>query len=122
VIWYLQRKLQEAMGIQSEMMEVRISREVEKSKSVLYKTKGLVSLPEREALDAGRVAMGEEKRRGNEPDESAGYTLTDEQMQLFAQENQDMLKHYEDSLDQVRYALALTLALSSACTATGIIQ
>lgn len=30
--------------------------------------------------------------------------LDPEQLQLFAQENQDMLKHYEDTLDQVRYA------------------
>ena len=29
--------------------------------------------------------------------------LTPEQLQLFAKENQDMLKHYEDTLDQVRY-------------------
>lgn len=28
--------------------------------------------------------------------------LDPEQLQLFAQENQDMLKYYEDTLDQVR--------------------
>ena len=33
--------------------------------------------------------------------------LSDEQMQLFAQENQDMMKHYQDTLDQVRYVLEI---------------
>jgi syntaxin 18 len=29
--------------------------------------------------------------------------LTQEQIQMFEKENQDMLKHYESTLDQVRY-------------------
>ena len=32
----------------------------------------------------------------------AEQELSQEQLQLFAQENQDMLRHYEDTLDQVR--------------------
>ena len=43
------------------------------------------------------AAMEEEDRRQIE------QQLTPEQLQLFAKENQDMLKHYEDTLDQVRY-------------------
>ena len=41
--------------------------------------------------------MDEEDRRQIE------QQLSPEQLQLFARENQDMLKHYEDTLDQVRY-------------------
>ena len=43
------------------------------------------------------AAMEEEDKRQIE------QQLTPEQLQLFAKENQDMLKHYEDTLDQVRY-------------------
>jgi hypothetical protein len=42
------------------------------------------------------------------PDESSAVIenqLDPEQLQLFAQENQDMLKQYEDQLDKVRYVL-----------------
>ncbi|KAJ9630555.1 hypothetical protein H2203_001078 [Taxawa tesnikishii (nom. ined.)] len=80
VIWYLQRQLERAGNLQSGMMEVRISREIEKSKSVLYKSR------------VGNVPYEKEPAELSMPDG----------MQLFAQENQEMLKHYEDTLDQVR--------------------
>jgi hypothetical protein len=35
--------------------------------------------------------------------------LSPEQLQMFEKENQDMLKHYESTLDQVRYVLRLFL-------------
>jgi syntaxin 18 len=105
VIWYLRRKLEECSRFQSEMMEIRLMREVERSKSVLYKARGTMPImddssvnggPDYRAMaaDAKEEAMGEVEQ-----------TLSPEQLQLFAQENQDMLKHYEDTLDQVRYVL-----------------
>lgn len=126
VIWYLQQKLQVAMGLQREMMEVRISREVEKSKSVLYMVRGVVSEAEKGdgrgfggsgevgGTVAGRVAV-EEERKGREREGAVDYQLTEEQMQLFAQENQDMLKQYEDSLDQVRYVALISVSIVYAC-------
>lgn len=109
VIWYLQRQLERAGNLQSGMMEVRISREIEKSKSVLYKSR-VGNVPyEKEPAElsmpdgvSGHGGRGEE--RGSEQE------LSQEQMQLFAQENQEMLKHYEDTLDQVRYVMALACA------------
>ena len=38
--------------------------------------------------------------------------LSEEQMQLFASENADLLKHYEDQLDQVRTAERSILEIS----------
>lgn len=96
IIWFLQSRLQEAGSLQATMMDIRIQREVEKSKSVLYKAKN-VSVPyesgEFTSEGAGQKATGGERQE---------QELSQEQMQLFAQENQDMLKHYEDTLSQVR--------------------
>ena len=115
VIWYLRKKLEEAAEIQRGMMQTRLEREVEKSKSVLYKTKGLVgsgtwldnmdfgqtddgpqSMPNERKYGNRNPAMDDVQRRNIE------QTLSPEQLQLFAEENNDMLKHYEDTLDKVR--------------------
>jgi syntaxin 18 len=97
IVWFLQAKLREAGTLQGTMMEIRIQREVEKSKSVLYKAKSSSFAYHQQldaALDSEKSAAGGQER--SEPQ------LSDEQMQLFAQENQDMMKHYQDTLDQVR--------------------
>ncbi|KAG9944299.1 snare protein syntaxin-like protein 18/UFE1, partial [Aureobasidium melanogenum] len=99
IVWFLQAKLREAGTLQATMMEIRIQREVEKSKSVLYKAKSS-SVPSAHGFDA---ALDSEKTATQEQ-ERAEPQLSDEQMQLFAQENQDMMKHYQDTLDQVRTA------------------
>ncbi|PVI04529.1 snare protein syntaxin-like protein 18/UFE1 [Periconia macrospinosa] len=95
IIWYLQRALEECGRFQGSMMEIRLTRELEKSKSVLSKARG--TLP---------VSEDYESMRGIE------NTLDPEQLQLFAQENQDLLKQYEDHLDQVRTAEKSLLELS----------
>ncbi|KAF1344245.1 hypothetical protein BDV97DRAFT_364154 [Delphinella strobiligena] len=105
VICFLQTRLQEAGNVQANMMETRIQREVEKSKSVLYKAKA-ASVP----YDTGdhMPDASATKDVGGEAEQQ----LSKEQMQLFAQENQDMLKHYEDTLSQVRNAEKSLLEIS----------
>jgi syntaxin 18 len=110
VLWYLRRNLEECGELQRSMMETRLIREVEKSKSVLYKVRGakaamnesnddMMGGPSTGGLRGSKaVTMDETERRNIEEQ------LGPEQLQLFAQENQEMLKHYEDTLDQVRYA------------------
>ena len=110
VIWYLQRGLEECGRIQSNMMEVRISREI--GKNTLKDTVGGLSgiPPGMDALrpTANRSGQANGYHTGTailEDDETKGgieQQLSPEQMQLFAQENRDLLKHYEDMLDQVR--------------------
>lgn len=105
VIWYLQRKLEEAGSVQGSMMEIRIQREIEKSKSVLFKSR-TSNVPYDKTFEANFLPSGPAEEadksaaRGGSVDEHE--QLSKEQLQLFAQENQDMLKHYEDTLDQVR--------------------
>ncbi|KAL1302189.1 hypothetical protein AAFC00_002619 [Neodothiora populina] len=99
IIWFLQTKLQEAGSLQATMMDIRIQREVEKSKSVLYKAKGGSALQQaRSSISADTLAQRDAAY------ETPEQQLSEEQMQLFAQENHDMLRHYEDTLSQVRNA------------------
>lgn len=117
ILWYLRRQLEAVSGLQMNMMEARLVREMEKSKSVLYKSQGLAAA----ASDAS--TLGSVDRRGGNGSTSGGPTsmrasslaqledlepsqieqrLTSEQLQLLAEENQDILKHYQETLDQVR--------------------
>ncbi|KAI4161105.1 MAG: hypothetical protein LQ342_005142 [Letrouitia transgressa] len=114
VVWCLKKRLEAAGELQRGMMERRIEREVERGKSMLYKAKGTgldtgVGRQEwvREGGAAGEAAMrDEEEKKGVEAELSA------EQLQLFKEENDSMLKHYEDTLDQVRTAELSMLEIS----------
>lgn len=124
VIWYLGRALEAAGELQRVMVEKRVEREVEKSRSVLYMSRG---------AGGGAASTASEEGAGNDFTAKGGMNgaskgrndyyaatkskagrleeedrreierqLSPEQLQLFAEENQDMLKKYEDTLDQVR--------------------
>lgn len=124
IIWYLQQKLEECGRFQSSMMEIRLTREVEKSKSMLYKARGSMVLPDSSTgMNGGytggsaTVYRGQSSHAEEMDRKEAEQQLSPEQLQLFAQENQDMLKHYEDSLDQVRTAERSLLEISELQTA-----
>ncbi|KAF2002232.1 snare protein syntaxin-like protein 18/UFE1 [Amniculicola lignicola CBS 123094] len=109
IIWYLRKQLEECGRFQSSMMEIRITREVEKSKSVLYKARSTMPTQEVHAAMNGGQSLAPEYRgdTSHQPDsgsQGVEQQLSPEQLQLFAEENQTMLKHYEDTLDQVRTA------------------
>ncbi|KAI0131852.1 hypothetical protein BJ170DRAFT_591834 [Xylariales sp. AK1849] len=113
VLWMLNQRLGECLKSQQDMMQVRIDREVEKSRSVLARAGAGES-----AMLAGMGGAGSpvRKRRrstatksnGLPPEEKQGHDpaeeLSPEQIQMFEQENHDMLQHYESVLDQVRTA------------------
>ncbi|KAL8710582.1 MAG: hypothetical protein Q9220_004806 [cf. Caloplaca sp. 1 TL-2023] len=127
VIWFLKKKLEEAGEVQRSMMDRRLQREVERSKSILYKSRGGMKGADI-GLDAvgggggtaigrgremngfvggGNFAMEEEDKRRKGED-----GLTEEQVQTFKEENEGMLRHYEDTLDQVRTAEKSMLEVS----------
>jgi len=126
VIEYLRKKLLETGEVQREMMERRLGRELEKGRSVLYKVKGVPDLDghsgegkkgslnglvaERSAGSGGYRGV----RGAAEDDETRQeieQQLSPEQLQLFAQENQDLLNHYNDTLDQVRHVFLFMVLL-----------
>jgi syntaxin 18 len=121
IIMYLQRKLEEAGRVQSEMMEVRLTREVEKSKSILYKSRVAGGIPyvqdEFTNGDATLSKKGVKQRQSwelsnGDPTSPNNGGLSAEQLQIFETENADLLKHYEDQLDQVRTAERSILEIS----------
>lgn len=79
-------------------------REVEKNRSVLAKSR-------RGTYELGGLEAPVPVPAATHTDEAAGTTqaydptqeLTAEQIQVFERENQDMVKHYESTLDQVRF-------------------
>ncbi|KAF2731666.1 hypothetical protein EJ04DRAFT_442587 [Polyplosphaeria fusca] len=115
IIWYLQRKLEGCGRAQSSMMEIRLNREVEKSKSILYKARETLPSASNYAGANGGASKdyrGKTAHVSDEESQAIEQQLSPEQLQLFAQENQDMLKHYEDTLDQVRTAEKSLLEIS----------
>ncbi|MCJ1277236.1 hypothetical protein MMC21_005046 [Puttea exsequens] len=123
VVWFLGRGVEGLGESWRGMVERRVGRERERGRSVLYAMKNGQQDGESvgggeggwregpgagwggERMGAKDVAMEEEARREME-------MLSPEQLQLFAKENQDMLKRYEDTLDQVRTAERSMLEIS----------
>ena len=105
ILWFLRWGLENVARLQGGMVERRIERVHEKEKSVLYKSKrdGVVEpvspaaadIPQDDsALSRGEIAQIESQ-------------LSPEQLQLFGEENDHMLRHYEDTLGKVQYVLIL---------------
>ncbi|TGO46489.1 hypothetical protein BOTNAR_0585g00040 [Botryotinia narcissicola] len=108
IIWYLRKKLSECGKLQASMMEIRIMREVEKNKSNLAKSRAM--MPDLENLgdssstkftSNGDVQL--EVQSPSQPQPSDDQ-LSLEQLQMLAEENHDMVKHYQSTLDQVKTA------------------
>ncbi len=110
VIWYLRKKLGETGEMQRGMMERRVEREVERGRSVLYLAKGAMEessgrggMTTMNGGVEGATRMGNGRVTGDEDgSRESERQLSPEQLQIFAQENNELLRHYEDTLDQVR--------------------
>ncbi|KAM5474348.1 syntaxin ufe1 [Microsporum audouinii] len=122
VLWFLRRGLEAAAAVQREMVEKRIERAREKEKSVLYKAKaGQVAVDGAGSggMYDGGNGQGGDTLRGRDVSidekEAAAIEsqLSPEQLQLFAQENDGMLKYYEDTLGKVQNAEKSLLEISS---------
>lgn len=93
------------------MMETRLTREMEKNRSVLAKARSSAGNDFGARRRSGSVAQGnashlpaeEYERKSSLPTAD----LTDEQIQMFEKGNQDMVKHFESTLDKVRYGKCL---------------
>ncbi|RYP62141.1 hypothetical protein DL769_007438 [Monosporascus sp. CRB-8-3] len=108
ILWFLRQRLQECVEAQQNMMEIRITREMEKSRSVLAKAQGpdmasLRNTYERSSsADYKATASSQAVSQEATPSYNPAEGLTQEQIQTFEQDNKEMLKHYESTLDQVR--------------------
>lgn len=97
ILWYLREKLQDCSKFQGQMMQIRIKREMEKKKSMLSKQLG--PMPAFGGSENTSLPPPSSRPAQFEPAEE----LSAEQIQMFEQENKDMLRHYQDTLNQVKY-------------------
>lgn len=125
VVWFLQRRLEAASEVQMNMVQIRLDRERERTKSILYRAKGPTTAGLVNGVnnfgsgsEAGTLSnsidMG--KAVGLEADQqqdSAWNDLSPEQLQIFEKEQQDMLKHYNDELNKIKTAESSLLEISS---------
>jgi syntaxin 18 len=107
ILWYLREKLQDCSRFQGSMMEKRIRREMEKKRSMLARAQ-VGPMPELGGLDSN-ASMGSQLNMTSAAELQtrefhAEAELSAEQVQMFEKENQDMLQHYQETLDQVRWA------------------
>ena len=120
VIWYLRNGLQTAAARQQQMVQIRVDREKERERSVLYKAKGLrpaLPPPTNESNDDtyGNVDLrGQSIDPAMEADQDAAILaqLTPEQLQLFEEENSSLINHYNDMLSKVTQAEKSVLEIS----------
>jgi hypothetical protein len=122
VLMFLEQRLGAAGKVQAEMMEVRIGREVEKSKSALYKSRGGASIPYAQdedgnksmSMDGGSAAAAARRQSSHSAAETNPDTaeLTQEQLQLFESENADLLQYYEGQMEQISQAERSILEIS----------
>ncbi|KAF7586879.1 hypothetical protein BBP40_008208 [Aspergillus hancockii] len=125
VVWFLRRGLEGVISLQREMVERRIERVVEKERSVLFMNKdpaagSTYGVGEKRNGGAWGVTGGDEGVVGvrglaMEESEVAAIEaeLSPEQLQLFEEENEVMVRYYEDTLSKVQNAEKSLLEISS---------
>ena len=112
VVWYLRAGLRTAAGGQQEMVQIRIDREREKERSILYKAKTPRHSMVPEPTEPNGEVYGNMDTRGTslnpaleaEQDAAIRAQLTPEQLQLFEEENLSLINHYNDMLSKVTQA------------------
>ena len=101
VLWFLRQRLEHCCRTQQDMMETRLTRELEKSRAILSPPVGDLS----EFVPASQKNWKAAAQHGSGPSEqNTPFTqdLSPDQIQMFEEGNQDMMKHYEGTLDKVR--------------------
>jgi hypothetical protein len=122
VLWYLGKKLKDAITAQQEMVEKRLDRERQKQLSVLYdpRNKGVRASREITSMPTGREAYGNQDLRGhdeykpwNDPSQGGELELSAEQLQLFEEENKGMFEHFNDQMAKVTQVEKSLMEISS---------
>ncbi|KAI5305579.1 eukaryotic translation initiation factor 3 subunit A [Ascosphaera pollenicola] len=116
VLWTLRTGLESVAEVQRHMVEKRVERINEKEKSILYNMNkhGAVPTVATTSTEASSFppTKGENALQEDEAAEIESQ-LSPEQLQLFAEENNDMLRHYEDTLDKAQNVEKSLLEITS---------
>ncbi len=122
VLWYLGKRLKDAITAQQEMVEKRLDRERQKQMSVLYdpRNKGVRASREITSMPTGREAYGNQDLRAhdqykpwNDPSQGGEPELSAEQLQLFEEENKGMFEHFNEQMAKVTQVEKSLMEISS---------
>ncbi|OJJ46597.1 hypothetical protein ASPZODRAFT_66568, partial [Penicilliopsis zonata CBS 506.65] len=111
ILWFLRRGLESAVEAQRGMVEKRIERAKEKERSILYKTQ--IRTQPQQQQQQQPLPLPLPPPEVHEQEREIEAQLSREQLQLFAEENDLMLRHYEDTLSRVQNAEKSLLEISS---------
>ena len=113
VLWYLREKLRACVGLQASMMEKRLNRVMEKQRLEAIKNR-VAPMPEFSGFNEAPATSNRANYAAHIEKQGSDYQdeLSEEQIQVFEQDNADMLKHFESTLDQVRLAKIFSFNLS----------
>ncbi|PHH73284.1 hypothetical protein CDD82_5553 [Ophiocordyceps australis] len=95
VLWFLGQRLELCCRTQQDMMETRLRREMDKTRGLMAPSATFLTEFQPPSAPASPDAI---------PEKTPQAHLTEEQVQMFEEDNQDMMKQYEGSLDKVRTA------------------
>jgi hypothetical protein len=111
VLWYLNDRLNRAVTRQQEMVGIRLDRERERQKSILYDARNKdvrLSVDETDYGDVDLRGHDTFPNNGYNPalddQQTGGQDLSPEQMQLFERENHELFDHLNSQLDKVQQA------------------
>lgn len=115
VLWYLTNQLSQAAATRQQMVEIRLEREQEKERSILYKNKTARSDTSNDWDAYGNMDMRGRSNYNPALEDESGVEaqLSPEQLQLFEKENSTLLNHYNDTLKKVTQAEKSLLEISS---------
>lgn len=99
VLWYLRQRLQLCGQTQKAMMEARLKREVELNRSLASQAPTLADFAEFTGTSSSARGPEETYAAAAPGDEG----LSAEQLQMFEEGNQDMMKYFESMHEQVQY-------------------
>lgn len=108
VLWYLRQKLQQCGQTQKTMMEARLARELEMNQSLASQAPNLADFAK--FTPAGgrgdNTAGAGAATQASSADENAASNegLSEEQLQMFEQGNQDMMQYFESMHEKVQTA------------------
>ncbi|EXJ80797.1 hypothetical protein A1O3_07081 [Capronia epimyces CBS 606.96] len=123
VLWYLSKRLNDAVLVQQEMVEKRLERERQKQMSALHdpRNKGVRASREAEFNVDGPDALPNRDMRGHDEYKpwvdptlkGPAQELSAEQLQLFEEENRSIFEHYNNQLAKVSQVEKSLIEISS---------
>ncbi|EXJ90353.1 hypothetical protein A1O1_03452 [Capronia coronata CBS 617.96] len=123
VLWYLSKRLNDAIMVQQEMVEKRLERERQKQMSALHdpRNKGVRAAGEPEFNTDGPETLPNRDLRGHDeyrpwndtPRKDQTQQLSAEQLQLFEEENRSIFEHFNDQLAKVTQVEKSLMEISS---------